>query len=163
MTATELAEEVYNCLPPELQKRINPREVLVIVKLVFETIIEALMLGDSVRIRNFGRIEATFIKGGNLVWCEPVKRFVPRKPNIKLKLVPAKRLRKMVSKARTRMRTLAKKRKNDMEKYGYEQEKKDPKVKEAAEKGKCPKCGGALSGNPPVCSQCGSKPFEKQP
>ena len=48
-----------------------------------------------------------------------------------------------------------------MEKYGYEQEKKDPKVKEAAEKGKCPKCGSALSGNPPVCPKCGSEPFEK--
>lgn len=49
-----------------------------------------------------------------------------------------------------------------MEKYGYEQEKKDPQVKEAAEKGKCPKCGDNLIGHPPVCPKCGSEPFEKK-
>jgi len=108
MTATELAEEVYQCLPPEIQKRVNRKDVNIIVRFLFETIIQALMLGDSVRIRNFGRIEATFIKGGNFVWCEPVKRMVRRKPNIKLKLVPAKRLKRMVSRARARIRALAK-------------------------------------------------------
>lgn len=108
MTATELAEEVYQCLPPEIRKRVTRKDVNIIVRFMFETIIQALMLGDNVRIRNFGRIEATFIKGGNLVWCEPVKRMVRRKPNIKLKLVPAKRLKRMVSRARARIRALAK-------------------------------------------------------
>lgn len=48
-----------------------------------------------------------------------------------------------------------------MEKYNYEVEEKS-EVKEAAEKGRCPKCGSELSGNPPVCPKCGSEPFEKR-
>jgi len=108
MTATELAKEVRDCLPPELQDRISQKEMNFIVKLVFESIIEALKLGDSVQIQNFGRIAATYVKGGNLVWCEFNKKMVPRKPNIKLVLKPAKRLRKIVSKARAEMRAVAK-------------------------------------------------------
>lgn len=104
MTATELADEIFACLPSEVRKRVRKADVQLVVKLLFETITEALMLGDSIRIRNFGRIEAKFIKGGKLVWCEPVQREVPRKPNIKLKLVPAKRLKRMIGRIRNRMR-----------------------------------------------------------
>lgn len=50
-----------------------------------------------------------------------------------------------------------------MEKYGYTPEDKDGKVKEASEKGICPKCGSELMGKPPVCPNCGSEPFEKRP
>jgi hypothetical protein len=49
-----------------------------------------------------------------------------------------------------------------MEKYGYEKEKNDEKIKTAAKKGKCPICGKDVTGNPPVCPQHGSKPFEKR-
>ena len=43
------------------------------------------------------------------MWCEPVQREVPRKPNIKLVFTPARRLRKEVSRARMLMRAHAKK------------------------------------------------------
>lgn len=162
MTASELAKEVWNCLPPEAKKRIEIRDVKIIVALIFETIAQQIMLGDSIRIRNFGRIWAEFTKGGKEFWCEPVKRMVVRKPNIKIKFTPARRLKRAVGLARSRMRALARKdRKEAMEKYGYEQETKDPKSKTASESGKCPKCGSALKGNPPVCPKCGSEPFEK--
>lgn len=49
-----------------------------------------------------------------------------------------------------------------IEKYGYEQEKKDPKVKEASTSGKCPQCGADLVGQPPTCPSHGSEPFEKR-
>jgi hypothetical protein len=49
-----------------------------------------------------------------------------------------------------------------MEKYGYESETKDPKIKEASTKGVCPICGKALVGNPPICPAHGSEPFEKK-
>lgn len=49
-----------------------------------------------------------------------------------------------------------------IEKYGYEPEKKDPKVKEASVEGRCPKCGAELKGNPPTCPNHGSEPFEKR-
>lgn len=47
-------------------------------------------------------------------------------------------------------------------KHGYVPEEKDSKVKEAAEKGRCPKCGSETAGNPPACPKCGSEPFEKR-
>lgn len=163
MTARELAAEVYSCLPPEMRKRVSKKDILIVTRLIFETITEAIMLGDEVRIRNFGKMYAKFIKGGNLVWCNLVGKEVVRKPNIKLKLEPAKRLKRMVGKARSRMRyaSKAERKKIVMEKYGYGKEEKDPKVKEAAQKGKCPSCGSELKGSPPVCKNCGSKPFEK--
>lgn len=48
-----------------------------------------------------------------------------------------------------------------MEKYTYEPNKEKELVKEAVEKGTCPKCGSRISGAPPVCPKCGSAPFEK--
>lgn len=48
------------------------------------------------------------------------------------------------------------------EKYAYEQEQKNPKVKTASERGRCPECGAELRGNPPVCPNHGSKPFERR-
>jgi nucleoid DNA-binding protein len=108
MTATELAEEVWRCLPADVQERVYQKDMNLIVKLVFETITESLLLGEDVRIRNFGRIAARYIKGGNLVWCEFKQRKIPRKPNIKLEFTPAERLRKLVAKARGEMRALAK-------------------------------------------------------
>ena len=49
------------------------------------------------------------------------------------------------------------------EKYGVETEKKDPKAKEASDKGKCPECGEKLEkqANVPKCPTHGVKPFEK--
>ena len=49
----------------------------------------------------------------------------------------------------------------NMEKYGVELDK-NKGTKLAAEKGKCPACGKTLSGNPPICPACGSKPLEKR-
>lgn len=84
-------------------------DVYTVVKLVFESIAEAIMVDDEVKIRNFGKIRARYIPGGKLVWCQPVQREVPRKPNIKLVFTPAQRLRSVVSRARMRMRAHAKK------------------------------------------------------
>lgn len=50
-----------------------------------------------------------------------------------------------------------------MEKYGVEINKKDAKTKEAAVNGHCPVCGAELSGNPPICPNHGSEPFERRP
>jgi ABC-type ATPase with predicted acetyltransferase domain len=49
-----------------------------------------------------------------------------------------------------------------MEKYGYEKDDKEPKTKIASNKTKCPKCGASIRGNPPVCPNHGSEPFEKK-
>jgi hypothetical protein len=49
-----------------------------------------------------------------------------------------------------------------VEKYGYEKEREDPTVKTATEKGRCPVCGSPLRGEPPVCPEHGSEPFEKK-
>jgi Fe-S-cluster-containing hydrogenase component 2 len=49
-----------------------------------------------------------------------------------------------------------------MDKYGVEIKKDDPKVKEAADRKKCPLCGADLDGdaNVPNCPRHGVKPFE---
>jgi len=49
-----------------------------------------------------------------------------------------------------------------VDKYGYEKQDDDPKVKTAAQKGVCPACGSVTEGQPPVCPKCGSEPFEKK-
>lgn len=48
------------------------------------------------------------------------------------------------------------------EKYGYEEERDDPTVKTAVKKGNCPICGEEVVGQPPVCPNHGSEPFEKK-
>src|SRR6056300_210298 len=150
MTTLELAVEVWDCLPPHVKKRVTARDVHLVVKLSFETIGEHLLVGDEIKIRNFGKITATLIKGGTKFWCEPMKRMVVRKPNIRIKFMPSSRLRNAVGSVRKELRARAKKGIEAMEKYGYEAEKKDEEVKEASEKNKCPKCGSTLKGNPPV-------------
>lgn len=47
-----------------------------------------------------------------------------------------------------------------MEKYGYQP--KNDKSKQASEGSGCPRCGAELKGEPPVCPNCGSKPFERE-
>jgi hypothetical protein len=49
-----------------------------------------------------------------------------------------------------------------MEKYGYEPDEAEG-TKTASEKrpDKCPICGEPVTGNPPVCPEHGSTPFEK--
>lgn len=49
-----------------------------------------------------------------------------------------------------------------MDKYGYKKREDDDTVKVATQKGKCPRCGADLNGNPPVCPNCGSEPFEER-
>lgn len=49
-----------------------------------------------------------------------------------------------------------------MEKYGYKKEKKDSKVKTAAEQEVCPICGKDTIGRPPICLIHGSEPFEEK-
>ena len=49
-----------------------------------------------------------------------------------------------------------------MDKYGYRRDEEDPNVKTAVDKNTCPKCGSSLSGNPPICPNCGSEPFEEK-
>lgn len=49
-----------------------------------------------------------------------------------------------------------------MDKYGYEKDDQRPGVKTAAEEGVCPICGKPVTGNPPVCVEHGSLPFEKR-
>jgi hypothetical protein len=48
-----------------------------------------------------------------------------------------------------------------MDKYGYQPNKNDEKIKTAVLKGTCPICGEPISGNPPICPEHGSAPFEK--
>jgi hypothetical protein len=55
-------------------------------------------------------------------------------------------------------------RRSEMEKYGVQLD--DEKVKEAkiTETGElCPQCGRPLDGPEPICSTCGTEPFEKKP
>jgi len=49
-----------------------------------------------------------------------------------------------------------------IDKHGYVPEKKDEKIKEASQKGRCPKCGAEVVGHPPACPNHGSEPFEKR-
>ena len=49
-----------------------------------------------------------------------------------------------------------------IDKHGYVPEEKDDTIKEAAVKGRCPKCGAETNGSPPACPNCGSEPFEKR-
>ena len=136
MTGRELAYEVYQCLPQESRKRIKKEEVNSIVKLVFETISEAIMVNDAVRIRNFGSIRARFITGGKVVFCAPMNKSYPRKPNIKLIFTPSHRLRTRVSRERMRMRAHARKERLEKEVRSVptsfagvvEEDKKDGKV-----------------------------------
>lgn len=113
MTATELAEEVWSCLPSDVRKRMQRKDVNTIVKLIFETVLQEIVLGGSVRIRNFGTITAEFIKGGNMVMCGFAGKEYPRKPNIKLKLIPSPRLRQMVGRIRDTLRNEARKRREE--------------------------------------------------
>lgn len=48
-----------------------------------------------------------------------------------------------------------------MEKYTYRQ-KDDKQTKTAAVEGRCPVCGKATTGSPPVCQTHGSTPFEER-
>lgn len=50
-----------------------------------------------------------------------------------------------------------------MEKYGYEPDKPKDLEKRAGDKARCPSCGNLLTGHPPVCPNCGSRPFERSP
>lgn len=113
MTGRELADEIHGSLSSKQQRKMNPDDVYVIVKILFETIIESIMLDDSIRIRNFGRIEAVFYPGGKMVWCEPIQRAVPRKPTLKIKFTPARRVKQMVAKTRSRLKALAKKKRKE--------------------------------------------------
>jgi rubrerythrin len=49
-----------------------------------------------------------------------------------------------------------------MEKYGYEPENPPELEKRAGKSSHCPACGATLQGSPPVCPNCGSRPFEKR-
>lgn len=137
-------DEIYSCLTEE-KKRIRKGDIQLVVKLLFETITQELLLGNSIIIRNFGRIEAQFKKGGELMWCEPVKRMVRRKPNIKLKMIPSRRIKRMLGRIRTKLREEARKRNGSngevrirageegQEGQGSSREGKVPKMREQSE------------------------------
>ena len=62
------------------------------------------------------------------------------------------------------MAALGQERRAKMEKYGVDTDEKDPKVKEARDKSKCPICGAELESqaNVPKCPVHGVAPFEVQ-
>lgn len=153
MTRSELIKEVYNALPIYYRTRFGMNGVQRVVDEVFTSIIAATLQGEDVRIKKF----ATFYPK----LCPPRRAFSGKER----KLVMSKPHVRIIFKAsdvwkRALADTL--KRRTSMEKFGYEQDKKDPKVKEASVSGRCPKCGAELRGQPPVCPTHGSEPFEKR-
>lgn len=138
MVFSEIVEEVCrrrgNPSRPEQQKAAR------ILREAFEVIMEATSSGERVRIARFADFNVSIrrSKGISVKGRKHIR--------IYLKICPGWRDRCRLEK--------------NMEKYGVELDKNHGE-KLAAEKGKCPACGKTLSGNPPICPDCGSKPLEK--
>lgn len=163
MTGGELADETRRRLPPDLKKRLKPKDTRIIVRVLFEVITEAILNDDPVRIQHFGLIWAKFVPGGRIIYNVFIGRDTVERPRIELKFRACPGLKKRVRNLQSVLRAKFKKKMEaEMEKYGYEPKEQEELVKEANELGVCPKCGETLSGQPPVCPQCGSEPFEGQ-
>jgi len=163
MTGGDIIDEVLACLPREMKQRIGRSDVRIIFSLIFETITEYLFMGCSVSIRNFGKIFARFKPGGKKFFSRILGREVETLPSLKLFLKPSKQMRKELIWDTMKFKDIReKKKKEEMEKFGYEPEDERKGTKQASKKDKCPKCGSTPSGYPPVCPKCGSEPFEKQ-
>lgn len=148
-----MIKEVYDAMPQYYRTRFGMDGVRRVVDEVFTTIIAATLQGEDVRIKKFATLYP-MMRAPHLAYSAKGARTKMSKPYIRIMFKASGAWKKALAD------TL--KRRTSMEKYGYEQEKKDPKVKEASVSGRCPKCGAELQGKPPVCPQHGSEPFEKR-
>jgi nucleoid DNA-binding protein len=135
--------------------RLSAADVRRVIDETLATIIATTLQGENVRLSNFGEFRPIF-QEPHLAYNPHIRGLGMTRPTIRVGFRSSKTWRLSLR------LSLHKREMKNMEKYGYEPEKKDPKVKEAATSGTCPVCGEKLEGKPPACPIHGSKPFERR-
>lgn len=140
----------------ELKKsglHINRAIITKVLTIAFHKIMDATITGEMVRIRGFANFRPA------------IRVFTLPRRGVRVSLMDVSMQRCYGWRRRGKLKTEAiskeEMKRKKMEKYGYETDENGAFIKNASESGKCPKCGGELSGKPPVCSKCGSEPFEE--
>ncbi len=155
MTRDGLYKAVHNALATYYGSRLSAADVKRVIDEAFVTIIAATLQGENVRILNFGDFRPYF-RPPHPAYNTKIQGLKMTRPYVKIAFRSSQTWRLSLQ------LSLVKRGGKLMEKYGYEPEKKDPKVKEAAASGVCPVCGEKLAGKPPACPIHGSKPFERR-
>lgn len=143
MHFVEIVNEVRERLGDKARSH---EETAKIIREALNVIMDATVEGVNVKILGFGHFKATTRRSTGIN-CKG-RKFI----QVYLKTCRAWRARCRIEKNMEA----------SVEKYGVELDKNDKGAKTAAEQGKCPACGKGLSGNPPICPDCGSKPLEKR-
>jgi len=155
MTRNDLYKEVHEVIALHYGRHLSLTDVKKVIDEALAAIIATTIQGESVRLTNFGEFRPSF-QTPHLAYSHKTGDLKMSRPYVRICFRSSKswRLSLQLSLNRRRMK--------HMEKYGYEPEKKDPKVKEASDARTCPVCGEKLGGQPPTCPVHGSEPFERR-